>query len=167
MASRLETRVAPPTIPRVPLEEAASIVGRAMRLYAEGQLGQLRELVHPEAEIQMLFLDGELAHGPDGLVAALQRAADSIHTVSPVDVEPIDSGAAILIGRILREVPRGGLADDAAAWLNVIRDGLLWRVLVYGDVAEARHAYETRFSAEALRALEQHAVNDHAGPSTS
>ena len=65
----------------------------------KGQLTQLRELVHPEAGIQMLFLAGDVARGPDGLGKALREAADSIHKPTGTHVERIDDHAAILVGR--------------------------------------------------------------------
>src|SRR5947207_317135 len=120
-------------------------MGHAMSLYAEGRYDELRELVHPEAEIQMLYLGGDVARGPDGLVAALRQAASSIHSPVGTGIEGIDDRAAILLGRILHEVPSGGLSDHSAAWLGVLSDGLMWRVLVYRDAAEARRAYETHF----------------------
>jgi hypothetical protein len=93
-------------------EDAAALVERAMGLYRTGQLTQLRELVHPEAEIQMLFLAGDVARGPDGLTKALREAADSIHKPTGTHVERIDDHAAILIGRILHKAPGGGLSDQ-------------------------------------------------------
>ena len=78
---------------------------------------------------------------------ALREAADSIHKPTGAHVERIDDHAAILVGRILHKAPGGGLSDHPAAWLNVTRDGLMWRVLICNDASEARHIYETQFRA--------------------
>ena len=48
----------------------------------------------------MLFLGGELARGPDGLISALRQAASSIHVPTGTRVERIDEQAAVLVGRI-------------------------------------------------------------------
>jgi hypothetical protein len=112
-----------------------------MRLYAEGRLSELRTLVHPEAEIQMVLLHGEVARGPEGLEAAL-RDATYLHSPQMEHIEPIDEHAAILVGRVRYALEGGGFGDRAAAWLDVLRDGLIWRVLVFPDAEQARQAYE-------------------------
>ena len=43
------------------------------------------------------------------------------------------------------------LARRQAAWLNVLKDGQIWRVRIYSDVEAARGAYEIEFLPELLR----------------
>jgi hypothetical protein len=121
--------------------DPAAVVEEGMRLYAEGRLSELRELVHPEAEIQMVLLHGDVARGPEGLERAL-RDATYLHSPHMERIEPIDEHAAILVGRVRYPLEGGGFGDRAAAWLDVLRDGLIWRVLVFPDVEQAREAYE-------------------------
>jgi hypothetical protein len=129
---------------RVPMTDPVSIIERGMRLYAAGDLVALRALVHPEAEIQMALLHNELAHGPEGLEEAL-RAATFIHAPRMDRIEPVDEHAAIMVGRVRYALEGGGFGDRAAAWLSVLRDGLIWRVRLYPDVSAARRAYRQRY----------------------
>ena len=124
-----------------------------MKLYASGRLDMLRDLVHPDAEIQMALLRGEAARGPDGLERALTAAATSLHRPRMDTIEPIDAHAAILVGRVRYPLEGGGFGDRRAAWLNVLKDGLIWRVRIYHDASAARQAYTTEFLPLVLASL--------------
>ncbi len=128
--------------------DAVSLIELGMRLYTEAKLDELREHVHADAEIQMVLLHGEIARGPDGLSEALQSAQKSLHLPYGTRIEPIDDSAAIMVGRVRYPLRGGGFGDRAAAWLNVLKDGKIWRVRVYADADEARLAYETEFAPE-------------------
>ncbi len=116
-----------------------------MQLYAEGDFAAVRALVHPDAEIQMAYLHGEVATGPEALEQALHAAAHSVHRPRMDGIESIDENAAILFGRVRYPLEGGGFGDRQAAWLNVMRDGLMWRVRIYPNVRTARDAYATEF----------------------
>lgn len=128
-----------PRIDRVSMS-ATDLVERGMRLYAEGRLDALRDLVHPEAEIQMFFLDGDVARGPDGLARALQAAAATIHAPSATRFLALDDHAAMMVGRIRHNAERGWI-DRSAVWLTVVKDGLIWRTEVFSTEDDARSAY--------------------------
>jgi hypothetical protein len=133
------------------MSEPVSIIERGMRLYAAGDLAGLRALVHPEAEIQMALLHNDVARGPDGLEQAL-RAATYIHSPRMDRIEPLDEHAAILVGRVRYPLEGGGFGDRAAAWLSVLRDGLIWRVHIYADVSAARRAYRQQYRVRGVTA---------------
>ena len=124
------------------------LIELGMRLYEAGDLAQLRTLVHEDAEIQMAYLHGELACGPNALEEALRAAARSVHRPRMDGVVAIDEGAAILHGRVRYPLDGGGFGDRQAAWLNVLKDGLMWRVRIYADVRTARRAYAEEFLPE-------------------
>jgi hypothetical protein len=120
---------------------AGQLVAAAMAAYERGDLDAIAELVHPEAEIQMLGLGGDFARGPAELLEALERRESVVHEPTMTHLETISDDAAIMVGRIQYADTRGGLTDREAAWLTVLRDGLLWRTLVFASADEARSAY--------------------------
>lgn len=130
--------------------DVVAVVERGMQLYAAGKLVELRKLVHEDAEIQMAYLHGEFASGPDALEKALRNAAQSVHRPRMDGIEAIDDNAAILFGRVRYPLDGGGFGDRQAAWLNVLKDGLMWRVRIYSDVEAARKAYAEDFLPELL-----------------
>ena len=119
----------------------AQVVSAAMAAYERGDLDALAELVHPEAEIQMLLLGGDVARGPEGLREALAQVT-VVHQPTVTAIESIGDDAALMIGRLQYTDTRGGLSDHPAVWLSVLRDGKLWRSLTFGSVEEARAGYD-------------------------
>ena len=93
----------------------------------------------------MAFLHGEFATGPAALEQALNAAAGSLHRPTMDGIEAIDDVAAIMFGRVRYPLEGGGFGDRQAAWLNILKDGLMWRVRIYPDVEAARTAYVTEF----------------------
>jgi len=117
---------------------AATLVAEAMACYERGDLEGVAAFVHPDAEIEMLFLGGEVARGPEGLIEALTQAREGVHRPTMTGVEPIGDDAAMMIGRIQHADQRGGLTDRKAVWLTIARDGLLWRTRIFDSEDEAR-----------------------------
>jgi SnoaL-like domain len=122
---------------------AVQVVAEAMACYERGELDVLADLVHPDAEIEMIALGGGAAHGPDGLVEALTHAREGVHRPTVQSIRAIGADAALLIGRIQFADARGGLSDRKAVWLSVLRDGLIWRTRVFESEPEARAYYAT------------------------
>jgi SnoaL-like protein len=129
---------------------AVQVVAGAMASYQRGDLDALAALVHPQAEIEMLFLGGNPAHGPDELVKVLTHAREGVHQPTMTSVEELGPDAALMIGRIQYTDQRGSLTDRKAVWLTVLRDGLLWRTKVFESDEEAR-AYYTSLTDELER----------------
>jgi hypothetical protein len=59
-------------------------------------------------------------------------------------IEALDDDAAVVYGTIRLPMPEHGLAYRNAAWLGIVRDGLLWRVTAHPDLDAARQAYLSR-----------------------
>jgi hypothetical protein len=102
-------------------ETAAQIVSRAMDAYERGDWELLRQLTHPEAEVEMLLLEGDAAHGPAELSDALRDARSGIHRPRASSIDDVAGDAAVMVGRIQhmaakrrRLRPPGRLADGAA-----------------------------------------------------
>jgi len=129
---------------------AAALVAEAMACYERGDLDGVAGFVHPDAEIEMLFLGGEVARGPEGLIEALTKAREGVHRPTMTGIEPVGDDAALMIGRIQHVDQRGGLSDRKAVWLTIMRDGLLWRTRVFDSEDEAR-AYHASLVGERPR----------------
>ena len=128
---------------RVSSGDPAAVVGEAMAAYERGDLEGLSRFIHPDAEIEMLVLQGDVALGPDGLRDTLESVRGGLHKPTMTRIENVGDDAAVMIGRIQYTDPvRGGVTDRNAAWLTILRDGMVWRTRVFGTPDEARAAYE-------------------------
>jgi ketosteroid isomerase-like protein len=132
--------------------QAGQVVAAAMAAFERGDLDGLADLVHPQAEIQMLLLGEDVARGPQELREALEPRGSVVHHPTMTHVEAVSDDAAIMVGRIQYTDARGGLTDREAAWLTVLRDGRVWRTWVFASADEARSAYAemTSGAAESL-----------------
>jgi ketosteroid isomerase-like protein len=120
---------------------AARIVGEAMRAYERGDLNGLAELVHPDADVEMVFLGGGAAHGRDELRGTLEQAQAGVHRPSITSIDALADDAAVMVGRVQHVDERGALSDRKAMWLAVLRDELIWRVRLVASPEEARAVY--------------------------
>jgi ketosteroid isomerase-like protein len=126
-----------------PRETAAEIVTRAMTAYERHDWDTLKALTHPDAEVEMLLLEGGATHGPDELSDTLREAGTAgIHRPTATSIEDVAPDAAAMVGRIQRMDSHGGISDRDAVWLSVLRDGKIWRSRVLGSLADVPSAYE-------------------------
>ena len=125
-----------------PQETAAAIVARAMTAYERHDWDTLKALTHPDAEVEMLLLEGGATHGPDELSDALREAGTGIHQPTATSIEDVAPDAAAMVGRIRRMDSHGGVSDRDAVWLSVLRDGKIWRSRVLASLDEVPSAYE-------------------------
>jgi ketosteroid isomerase-like protein len=123
-------------------ETAAQIVSKAMAAYERGDWGLLRELTHPEAEVEMVLLDGAAARGQDELSDSLRAASTTIHRPRASRIDDVADDAAVMIGRIQHVDTNGGVSDRQAVWLTVLRDDKIWRTRVLASTADVPAAYE-------------------------
>ena len=121
--------------------DPARVVAEAMAAYERGDLEALSSFIHPQAEIEMLALQRDVALGPEGLVDTLENVRDRLHKPTMTRIEAVADDAALMIGRIQYADPDRGVTDRSAVWLTVLRDGMLWRTRVFGNTADARAAY--------------------------
>jgi hypothetical protein len=57
----------------------------------------------------------------------------------------MSAAGSIILRMKLRPLVLAMVSDNSATWLNVICEGLVWRVLICDDATEARHTYQTQF----------------------
>jgi ketosteroid isomerase-like protein len=122
---------------------AVGIVTAAMAAFARGDFDGMSAFVHPEAEIEVLGLDGQVVRGVQGLRDALAAAERRSHEPSMSSIEPIGDDGAMMIGRVRYGDASGARWDSPAVWLTIVRDEKVWRSRAYTSVDEARAAYPT------------------------
>ena len=127
---------------------AVDLCRLAMRAYDRGDFDQLADLVHPDAVIEMVVLEGGAARGPRGVTDALTRAQEQVHRPTMTRLEPLGDDAVVMIGRIQYTDSRRGLTDRQAAWLTVLKDGLIWRTRVLDSPRDAQRVYEELVSGD-------------------
>jgi len=128
-------------MPEPDRESAVEVVTAAMNAFARGDVDAMAAHVHPDADIEMVGLGGEIVHGVDGLRDALAVAGDRSHRPTMSSVEPVGDDGAMMIGRVRYGDSSGAVWDRDAVWLSIVRDGKIWRVRAFGSVDDAREAY--------------------------
>ena len=122
---------------------AVKIVSAAMAAFARGDIDDMSEFVHPDAEIEVIGLDGRVVAGVEGLRAALAAAASRSHEPTMSSIEPVGEDGALMVGRVRFGDATGGWWDSPAVWLSIVRDGKIWRSRAFTSADEARAAYPT------------------------
>jgi hypothetical protein len=101
----------------------------------------MRALYHPDALLQTVT-GGPDPLSADDLIAELERAASGTwYSVTSQEPVVLDKHAVLMIGRMRRSVPGGGLEDAGHVWLLTVRDGLIYRQGLFGSREEAADAY--------------------------
>jgi len=120
---------------------AVRIVSAAMAAFARGDIEAMASYVHPEAEIEVIGLEGQVVRGVEGLRDALATAGERSHAPRMSSIEPVGDDGAMMIGRVRYGDAAGALWDSPAVWLSIVRDGKIWRSRAFGSIDEARAAY--------------------------
>ena len=97
-----------------------------------------KELLHPDVEVA-LKSDGNRLHGAEAVAEFLDRRAGlPVYEATDEVYHPLDEHRVVVEGRLrwMEERDRT-LRDDAAIWAIEFRDGLLYRSIAAGSLAEA------------------------------
>jgi ketosteroid isomerase-like protein len=122
--------------------DAEMLIREFVRAFLE-RSDELRFFLHEEAEMTLLVTEGETVRGRDALVRLL-LGGDSSFEADALRFESLGDDAAIVEGSARIRRPDGTVESREAVWLHELRDGLIWRVRVYGDVDAARAAFRDR-----------------------
>jgi hypothetical protein len=116
---------------------------RAMHEHEGGApLGDVAELIHPEAEMRLLVSFNRPLHGRDAVVEALERGRQAaIYRAQIERFEWLDDETVLTSARARYALEQGGFAEGRIFWLDEIRDGKIWRVRNFRQEADARAAY--------------------------
>ena len=119
------------------------MLGEMSRLFTARDWTAMRALYHPDARI-LTVTGGPEFLGADEIVLELERASEhSTYSVKPSGQVVLDEHAAIVTGRMRRPVTPRGFEDAGHVWLITIRDGLVYRQVIYQDTEEATAAYRS------------------------
>jgi len=116
---------------------------RAMHEHEGGApLGDVAELIHPEAEMRLLVSFNRPLYGRDAVVEALERGRQAaIYRAQVERFEWLDDETVLTSARARYALEQGGFAEGRIFWLDEIRDGKIWRVRNFRQETEARAAY--------------------------
>jgi len=104
----------------------------------------IEQLIHPQAEMCLLVSYGRPLRGRAAVINALARGREAeMYRAQVTDVEWLDEHTALTSARARYALEQGGFADAKVYWLDEFRSGLVWRVRVFRDSAEARKAFES------------------------
>lgn len=122
--------------------DAAEVIANLSRIFASGDWRALRTLYHPDALV-LTVTGGPNPLTADAVVAELERASkDAVYFVQGSEPTALDEHAALVSGRLRWRLPQGGFEEAGHVWLLTVRDGLIYRQGVYGDIAAAVDAYK-------------------------
>jgi hypothetical protein len=112
------------------------VIEKLQRAHQDRAWRDMRECFHDEALIESVAAGKAL--GPDETVAAIRSAfADGIYAMSDWTIEPLPDNPNIVIAWAgVRHRARDGtgrISDATVYWLVSGRDGLMWRVRIFGD----------------------------------
>ncbi|HEY3613170.1 MAG TPA: DUF4440 domain-containing protein [Gaiellales bacterium] len=121
---------------------AADVVSELSRAFEARDWTALRRLYHPDALI-FTVTGGPVPLAADEIVGELERASSEVmYSVHADRLVVLDEHAAIITGRMRRQMPRGGFEDASHVWLLTVLDELVYRQAVHHDPAAAAAAYE-------------------------
>ena len=124
--------------------DSEAIIRRAYAAFAARDVEALAAISDPEVEISTVT--GLLAgrEEPYRGRAGLEQYMGDIATVwtrielYPQTFHEVDDERTLVFGRVRAWHERGGFTDIANAWLWTVREGLVVKVQVFADPAEAR-----------------------------
>ena len=109
---------------------------------------KLADLIHEDAEVSDI---GRRLHGRDEIVEVLEEERQAFVYMGNVDrYELLDESTLLVSGRA-RVAVAGGYLDWRVFWLDVFRDGLLWRVSAFPSPEEAGAADDVGQTAASSR----------------
>ena len=114
------------------------VVRAAQRAFEAADWAALRALYRDDARAVVAPAEGQVL-GPDEVVAAIRAAAQDVIYERPVhEVEEIEPGVVLLVGRVrLRDSDRRGWSDEPRAWVYVVESGAIVRTAVFPGPAAA------------------------------
>jgi len=114
------------------------VVRAAQRAFEVGDWAGLRALYRDDALALVAPAEGRVL-GPDEVVAAIRTAAEDVIYERPVhEVEEVEPGVVLLVGRVrLRDGDARGWSDEPRAWLYVVEGSRIVRTRVCRTPQEA------------------------------
>ena len=112
-------------------------LNRIASAFASRDLPRIRELVHPDCEVQLPAANREILLGADAIAAALADTTGSVYHIVIDRVEPERDRFAIVRGSARLSASPQGHSIGTYVWVWEICDGLLLRSRVFDTDVEA------------------------------
>lgn len=118
---------------------------RALLAHVRHVLGEssadVRNLIHPNAEMRLLVGYRRLLIGRGAAIDALERGrAAVVFKTSDIRFEWVDETTVLAFARARYSLEDGTIVERDVCWLNEFRDGLVWRVQAFDNEDAARQA---------------------------
>jgi hypothetical protein len=124
---------------------AAEAMLRTMHEHEQSKdsIGAIAQLIHPDAEMNLLVSFGKPLRGRVAVVQALEKGRQAAIYMARVSrFEWLDEQTALSFADARYALEQGGFAQGHVVWLDELRDGMIWRVRVFRSEKSARQAYE-------------------------
>jgi ketosteroid isomerase-like protein len=120
--------------------DTVAIVRAAADAYVAGAWERFGELVHPDAQFDILSGGGRTVQGRARVLEALSSPDNDVR-VEPDEFRQVRPDTVLVTGKA--GTPGHALAPRFA-WLVEVRDGCLWRIRVFASAEEALAAPRLR-----------------------
>jgi hypothetical protein len=123
-------------------EMLLSLLAYVRQVMGEQSRVEIRDLIHPQAEMRLLVSFGKPLRGRAAVIEALEHGrAAAVFRASDIRFEWLDETTALGIGHAQYSLEQGEIVERDVYWLNEFRDGLVWRVQAFDTEHAARRAH--------------------------
>ena len=119
-----------------------ALYAHVTRVMADRTAPDIRDLIHPQAEMRLFVSFGRLLRGRAAVVEALERGRAAVLFRTTVDrIAWLDDLTTLTFGHACYALENGDSAEGDVCWLGEFRDGMVWRVNAFTTEAAARQNY--------------------------
>ena len=119
-----------------------ALLAHVRHVMGEGSSAEVRDLIHPQAEMRLFVSFRKPLRGRAAVVDALEHGrAAVVFRAGDLRFEWLDDVTVLGLGHAQYALEQGGTVERDVCWLNEFRDGLVWRVEAFETEHAARHAY--------------------------
>jgi hypothetical protein len=120
-----------------------ALYGHTVRILDSRSSSNVREVIHPNAEMRLFVSFRRPLHGRAAVLRALETGLGAaVFQVDISHIEWLDDVTSLTFGHAHYALEHGGSTNGDVCWLGEFRDGLIWRVEAFETEAAARQAYE-------------------------
>ena len=119
-----------------------ALLAYVRHVMGEGPRVEIRDLIHPQAEMRLFVSFRKPLKGRAAVVDALEHGKPAVvFRAGDLRFEWLDDATALGFGHARYSLEQGDIVERDVCWLNEFRDGLVWRVEAFDTEHAARHAY--------------------------
>ena len=119
-----------------------ALLAYVRHVMGDGPRVEIRDLIHPQAEMRLFVSFRKPLKGRAAVVDALEHGKPAVvFRAGDLRFEWLDDATALGFGHARYSLEQGDIVERDVCWLNEFRDGLIWRVDAFDSEDDARHAY--------------------------